>query len=74
VSIQGTISGTPAAKSALAPDDIITSLDGQSISTATALDEILQKLHPGDSVRVGYTSQSGVHATLNLQLASGPPQ
>ena len=74
VSIRGTISGTPAAKSALAPGDVITSLDGQSTSTATALDQLLQKLHRGDSVRVSYTSQSGVHATLNLQLAAGPPQ
>jgi hypothetical protein len=40
----------------------------------SALGEIVQGLHPGDSVQVGYLTQNGTQATLTLQLASGPPQ
>jgi S1-C subfamily serine protease len=68
------IPGTPAAASALVPGDVITSLNGTSVSTVSALGEMIQGLHPGDSVTVGYVTQDGTHATLTLKLASGPPQ
>jgi S1-C subfamily serine protease len=72
--VVATIPGTPAARSALVPGDVITSLNGKSVATVSALGEIVQGLHPGDSVQVGYLTQNGTQATLTLQLASGPPQ
>jgi S1-C subfamily serine protease len=72
--IVATIPGTPAATSALVAGDIITSVNGQPVTSTTALAQITQGLRPGDSVRVGYVNRSGVQATLTLQLASGPPQ
>jgi S1-C subfamily serine protease len=74
VAIEGIISGSPAAQSALATGDVITSLDNQSVTTTTALESILQTLKPGDTVQVGYVNQSGVTESLSLTLSSGPAQ
>jgi S1-C subfamily serine protease len=72
--IQQVLSGTPASSSTLVAGDVITSLNGQSVSSPSDLSTMIQGLQPGTSVEVGYTTQSGVAGTLNLQLASGPPQ
>jgi S1-C subfamily serine protease len=72
--VVSTIPGTPAAKSALVPGDVITSLNGTTISTVSGLGHYVQGLHPGNSVQVGYVTLSGTQSTLTLQLASGPPQ
>ena len=74
VTVAGTEAGTPAAKSALTSGDVIVSVNGQSVTTTTSLEQILQTLKPGDSVTVGYTNTSGAQATLNLVLGSGPAQ
>jgi S1-C subfamily serine protease len=74
VTVAGTVAGTPAASSALAAGDVITSVNGQSVTTITSLDKILAMLKPGDSAQVGYTNASGAQTTLDLVLGSGPPQ
>lgn len=74
VTIAQTVPNTPAAKSALISGDTIVSVNGQSVTTITSLDGILATLKPGDSIRAGYTNTSGVQATLDLALGSGPPQ
>jgi S1-C subfamily serine protease len=74
VPVAGTVAGTPAASSALVAGDVITSVNGQSVTTITSLDKILQTLKPGDSVQVDYTTTSGAQSTLDLVLGSGPPQ
>jgi S1-C subfamily serine protease len=74
VPIDETIPNTPAGNSALAEGDIITSLNGQSVTTTADIAKILQTLRPGDSVSVGYVNTSGVASTLNLTLTSGPAQ
>jgi S1-C subfamily serine protease len=72
--IQQVLSGTPASSSSLVAGDIITSLNGQPVSSPRDLSTMIQGLKPGASVEVGYTTQSGVAGTLNPALASGPPQ
>jgi S1-C subfamily serine protease len=74
VTVAGTVAGGPAATSALTAGDVITSVNGQSVTTITSLDEILQTLKPGDKVSVVYTATNGTQATLELALGSGPPQ
>jgi S1-C subfamily serine protease len=68
------LSGTSASQSALVPGDVITSINGQTVSTPQDLATILETLKPGASMTIGYTSESGASATLSLQLGSGPPQ
>jgi S1-C subfamily serine protease len=74
VTVAGTVAGGPAATSALTSGDVIVSVNGQSVTTITSLDKILQTLKPGNTVSVGYTNTSGAQATLQLALGSGPPQ
>jgi S1-C subfamily serine protease len=74
ITISGTAAGSPAAMSALTAGDVIVSVNGQSVTTITSLDNILQTLTSGDAVDIGYTNASGAPATLKLVLGSGPPQ
>jgi S1-C subfamily serine protease len=74
VVIEGVISGSPAASSALVPGDVITAVNGESITTSAGLETILQALRPGNTVQVSYVNQSGVSESLSLQLGSGPAQ
>jgi S1-C subfamily serine protease len=58
----------PAAVAGLAPGDVITSINGQPVNSATALTNVLDQHHPGDNVTVGLENR-----TTNVTLADGPP-
>jgi len=72
VTIAGTVSGSPAANAGLTAGDTITAIGGQSVSSAEDVAHALVKHHPGDSISVSWTDQSGQSHTANLTLASGP--
>jgi S1-C subfamily serine protease len=74
VTIEGVISGGPAASTALVPGDVITAVNGHSVTTTVGLGTILQALKPGDTVQVSYVNQSDASESLSLQLGSGPAQ
>jgi S1-C subfamily serine protease len=74
VTIAGLVAGGPAANSALTAGDVVDSVNGQSVTTVTSLDNILSTLKPGDTVHVDYTTTNGNQASLKLALGSGPPQ
>jgi S1-C subfamily serine protease len=58
----------PAAGAGLVPGDVITSINGQPVNSATALTNILDQHHPGENVTVGLENR-----TTNVTLADGPP-
>ncbi|UQX10927.1 S1C family serine protease [Candidatus Mycobacterium methanotrophicum] len=58
----------PAAGAGLAPGDVITSINGQPVNSATALTNILDQHHPGENITVGLQNR-----TTNVTLATGPP-
>ncbi len=58
----------PAAGAGLVPGDVITSINGQPVNSATALTNILDQHHPGDNVAVGLKNRG-----TNVTLADGPP-
>jgi S1-C subfamily serine protease len=58
----------PAAAAGFAPGDVINSINGQPVNSATALTAILDQHHPGDNVTVGLQGRS-----TNVTLADGPP-
>jgi S1-C subfamily serine protease len=58
----------PAAGAGINPGDVITSINGQPVNSATALTNILDQRHPGDSVTVGLQDRSA-----NVTLGEGPP-
>ena len=72
VPIASVLNGEPAQKAGLAAGDVITSLNGSSVGSRTALSTLMLAHHPGDLVRVGWTDTSGTAHTKTIQLASGP--
>jgi S1-C subfamily serine protease len=51
---------------------MIVSVSGQAVDSPTTLSALLSSHHPGDSVQIGWTDQSGAQQTSSLQLATGP--
>ena len=72
VTISGTLSGSPVANAGLTAGDEITSVGGQSVSSAQNIAQALVKYHPGDSISISWVDQSGQSQTTTVTLASGP--
>jgi len=58
----------PAAGAGINVGDVINSINGQPVNSATALTNILDQHHPGDGVDVGLGGRN-----TNVTLAGGPP-
>jgi S1-C subfamily serine protease len=66
--------GSPADQAGLKTNDVVVSLNGTPISTATALTAALHPLKPGDVVKVGIyrgSAQQTVSVTLGTNPAAG---
>jgi S1-C subfamily serine protease len=74
VTIAGTVAGSAATKAGFVAGDVITSIDGQSVTTGTDLQTILLTKKPGDTIHVDYLNASGVAKTVSVVLGSGPAQ
>jgi S1-C subfamily serine protease len=72
--IAGVVSGGPADSAGLAAGDVITAIDGKSISSAGAIPSIVLAKKPGAKITVAYADQFGVSHTATVTLGSGPPQ
>ena len=79
--IEEVLSGSPAAKAGLKPDDLIVYVDGEQVLTVTAFKEILAKTRPGAAVkleirRVDKTESGGADrlVTVDLKLGDPPPE
>ena len=70
--IAGVPSGTPAEAAGLVAGDTITSVDGKTIDTATALTTALAGHKAGDKVTVGWVDANGQNHTVVVTLASAP--
>jgi S1-C subfamily serine protease len=70
--VAGAISGTPAEQAGLAAGDTILSVGGHSISSATDLQNAIERYHPGDHVRVSWSDQLGQTHSTTVTLIAGP--
>jgi S1-C subfamily serine protease len=70
--VAGVVAGNPAAAAGLAAGDLITSLDGQPITSPDTLTAATTSHHPGDKVTVGWTDPSGTQHHAAVVLAAGP--
>jgi S1-C subfamily serine protease len=70
--VAGVLQGTPAASAGLSAGDVITSVDGKSVASPSALQSAMEQHHPGDSVTIGYTNQAGQSQSVTITLANGP--
>lgn len=66
------VPGTAAAAVGLLPGDLITSVDGSTIASSSGLSAAMTGLHPGQTVHLQWTDQSGVTHSGSAQLTSGP--
>jgi S1-C subfamily serine protease len=72
VTLAGVASGTPAAAAGLGMGDVVTAVDGQSVSSGTDIQKILVGEHPGDKVSISWTDPYGQSHTATVTLVSGP--
>jgi S1-C subfamily serine protease len=72
--ICGTVSGTPAAQVGISAGDVITAINGTTVSSANTLTKVLLQYRPGQRVTVTYTTPQGTSQQATVTLASGPPQ
>jgi S1-C subfamily serine protease len=70
--IAGVMPGGAAENAGITAGDVITSVDGQSVSSPSALQAAMEQHGPGDSVRIGWTDQSGQAQSATVTLATGP--
>jgi S1-C subfamily serine protease len=72
VAIAGALSGSPAASAGLTQGDTITAVGGQSVSSASDIQQVLVTYHPGDKISVSWQDASGQSHTSTVTLTSGP--
>jgi S1-C subfamily serine protease len=72
VTIAGVLSGTPAAEAGLSEGDVITSIAGQSVSSESGIQSVLEQYHPGDKIQISWENESGQSQTATVTLANGP--
>ena len=70
--IVGVTSGSAAAQAGLAAGDQITSVAGHAITSSSDIASALQKHHPGDTISISWTDQSGQSQTATVVLTTGP--
>jgi S1-C subfamily serine protease len=72
VELAGAQSGTPAAAAGLAAGDVVTALNGKTVTSGTDITKILVGEHPGDKVSIAWTDTSGQSQTATITLGTGP--
>ncbi|WP_280527971.1 S1C family serine protease [Clavibacter zhangzhiyongii] len=70
--VQGVVDGSGAAKAGLAQGDVVTSVDGKAVTSASDLSAAISAHEPGDSVSLGWTTAAGAAKTGTVALTEGP--
>jgi S1-C subfamily serine protease len=68
------VPGKPADVAGLVKGDVITSLNGETISSRADVRQTVLMLVPGKAVAIGWTDTNGVPQTGTITPISGPPQ
>jgi len=72
--IAGTVTGGPAASAGLTAGDVITAIDGRTVSSPSVITSVILTKKPGTKITVTYSDQSGTSQMTTVTLGSGPPQ
>ena len=65
--------GTPAARAGLQSGDVITAIDGKTITSTNGVQSAISSKHPGDKISLTYT-RDGQSNTVEVTLATRPDQ
>ncbi len=68
------VPGSAAAQAGLTPGDVITSVNGQAVTSSESLTELLLGETPGASVQIEYLDTSGQQQSTTVTLGTGPAQ
>ncbi len=71
--VEQVLRGTPAAGAGLTGGDVITALDGNTISSPSDLTNLMDLQHPGDVVQLTWRDSKGRQHTASVRLGNGPP-
>ena len=69
----GVLPGSPAAHAGLVAGDVIISLDGRAVGSATIVPDLLVPHHPGDTIQIRWIDGHGQTHSASVRLGSGPP-
>ena len=72
--IAGVLPGSAAQSAGITAGDVITSVDGHSVTSPSALQSAMEQHHPGDSVTIGWTNRAGQSQSATIHPATGPAQ
>jgi S1-C subfamily serine protease len=72
--IAGVVAGGPAASAGLAAGDVITAIDGHTVTTPQGVASFLLTKKPGATVEVSYTDRYGSSQSATVTLGNGPAQ
>ncbi len=72
--VASVVPGGPADTAGLTAGDLITAIDGTTISSSKAVSRTILTKKPGATVTVSYIDTTGTTRTTRIKLASGPPQ
>ncbi|HEX9529959.1 MAG TPA: trypsin-like peptidase domain-containing protein, partial [Acidimicrobiales bacterium] len=72
VVISGVVPGGPAQSAGLRSGDVVTSVDGQPVSTSQALAAAIRRHQPGETTQLTWTDQSGATRTATVRLGTAP--
>jgi S1-C subfamily serine protease len=70
--VDGVLCNTPAAKAGLVSGDVITTVDGQPVTTPGSLTKTMEGFRPGVKVTLGWQAPDGQHRTGRITLAPAP--
>jgi S1-C subfamily serine protease len=72
--VAGVVSGGPAASAGLVAGDVITAINGHTVSSPSAISALVLTKEPGAKITVAFVDQSGASHTASVTLGSGPAQ
>jgi serine protease Do len=70
--VVGLAPGGPAEKAGIRAGDVIVGFDGQSVSSADGLGQLIRARSPGDQVQVEVVSPNGARQTIGVTLGTNP--
>ena len=71
--VRGVLRGGPAERAGINTGDVITAVDGVQTPDGTALTDVLDRHHPGDTVSLTYLKGGNDSQSVPVTLADGPP-